>query len=108
MDHLLSVFLAPAIWVIKSLTYLALFRIRKIPATVISCFIIGGASYFLALIPIPIPAFVAAPLAIGLAIALAMHFNEMELIPDGLFIPLGIEVFYRVALWASQEAAFIQ
>jgi hypothetical protein len=103
MREYLLVLLGPSIWVIKSLTYMVTFRIRKIPVTVLSCFIIGGAPYLLLMIPIPFAGYISFPLAIGLAVFLTMRYTHIELIPNGLFIPLSIEVLFRVAIWAFEE-----
>ena len=93
----------PAIWFLKSFTYWVVFRIRKIRITGLSCLIIGGISFLLMLVPIPLPGFLSFPIIIGVAVYLTMHYTRVELIPNGLFIPLGVEVFFRIGIWLIQE-----
>jgi len=108
MREFLPVLLVPAVWIAKSIVYIVVFRIRKIPITVLSCLIIGGASLLLSMIPIPIPGFLSIPAAIGLAVYLTMHYAQVELIPNGLFIPLSVEVFFRIGVWGIQTFTTIQ
>ena len=67
--------------------------------SVLSCMIIGGAPYLLMFVPIPLPAFLSLPIAVGVAVYLTMHYSGVQLIPDGLFIPLGVEIVFRIVLW---------
>jgi hypothetical protein len=99
----ISLFLVPAIWLLKSVAYVILFRVRSIKATYLNCLIIAGGPLLLGFVPIPLPGFMSVPLVIGLAVYLTMHYTGVSLIPDGLFIPLGVEAFFRIALWAIQE-----
>lgn len=108
MRGILPALLGPAVWITKSIVYIVVFRLRKIPATTLSCFIIAGAPYLLSMIPIPLLGFLSVPVAIGLAVYLTMHYTRVELIPDGLFIPLSIEVFFRISLWGIQELSSLQ
>ena len=108
MKELLPVLLVPAVWIAKSIVYIVVFRIRKIPITVLSCLIIGGASLLLRMIPLPIPGFLYIPIAIGLAVYLTMHYTQVELIPNGLFIPLSVEVFFIIGVWGIQTFTTIQ
>jgi len=88
-----------AVWLLKSLTYWAVFRFRGIPATAVNCLIIAGSAF---LMMIPLPSFLAVPAAIGLAVYLTMHYTGVELLPDGLLIPVGIECVFLGAQWLIQ------
>ena len=101
----LSFFLGPAIWLLKSVAYVFIFRLRSIKATYLNCLIIAGAPLLLGFVPLPLPGFVSVPLMIALAVYLTMHYTGVSLIPDGLFIPLGIEVSFRFSMWMIQELA---
>lgn len=53
---ILTVMLVPAVWLLKSVVYVAAFRVRKISATYLNCLIIAGAPLLLGgLIFIPLP-----------------------------------------------------
>jgi hypothetical protein len=93
---LLTALIPLIIWLLKSITYWVVFRIRKISITALSCFIIGGASYLLMFVPIP--TFLSVPIAVGLAVFLTMRYSGIQLIPNGLFIPLGVEIFFGIVL----------
>jgi hypothetical protein len=98
-----SIFLVPAVWLLKSVAYVIAFRIRKIDYTYLGCLVIAGASLLVGLIPIPLPGIVGMIAGMGLAVFLTMHYTGVPLIPDGLFIPLGVEVVFGVGIWAIQE-----
>jgi hypothetical protein len=98
-----SIFLVPAVWLLKSFAYVGAFRIRKIEYTYLNCLIIAGAPLLLGLIPIPLPSILGAIAGIGLAVYLTMHYTGVSLIPDGLFIPLGVEVIIRIGISVIQE-----
>jgi len=102
---LLKILLIPLLWLLKSLTYWGVFRIRSIPATALSCLIIAGAPLLLTVVPLPLPVFLSVVVSIGLAVYLAMHYTGVELLPDGLFIPLGIELVFQGASWLIQDLA---
>jgi hypothetical protein len=50
-------------------------------------------------VPIQLPVFLSVPITIGLAVYLTMHSTGIQLIPNGLFIPLGIEIFFGIGFW---------
>ncbi len=101
---ILTVMLVPAVWLLKSVVYVAAFRVRKISATYLNCLIIAGAPLLLGgLIFIPLPDILAIAGGIGLAVYLTMHYTGVPFIPDGLFIPLGIEVAFRIGTWVIQN-----
>jgi len=108
MKEFLPILLVPAVWITKSIVYIVVFHIRKIPITVLSCLIIGGASLLLSMIPLPMPSFLSIPVTIGLAVYLTMHYAQVELIPNGLFIPLSVEVLFRIGVWGIQTFTTIQ
>jgi hypothetical protein len=92
-----TAFIVPVVWLLKTFVYWGIFRIRTIPVTVLSCLIIAGAPLLLGIIPLP--SFLSYPAAIALAVYLTMHYTGVDLIPDGLFIPLGVELAFTAALW---------
>ena len=57
------------------------------------------------IVPLPLPGFISVPLALGLTVYLTMHYTGVSFIPDGLFIPLGVEASFEIAMWAIQELA---
>lgn len=91
-----GIFLVPTIWLVKSLAYYVLFRVRDIQATILTCLILGGVTF---LIILPLPGILASLTAIALAVYLTIHYTGVGLIPDGLFIPLGVELTTHLVLW---------
>jgi hypothetical protein len=55
------------------------------------------------LVPVPFLGFLSGPIAIGVAVYLTMKYTAVPLFPDGLFIPLGIEVFFWIDIWALKH-----
>ena len=100
--------ISAVVWLLKSLTYWTVFRFRAISATALNCLIIAGAAFLMALVPLPLPSFVSIPFSIGLAVYLTMHYTRVELIPDGLFIPMGVECVFRVGWWVIQELGILR
>ena len=100
---ILTMVLIPAVWLLKSIVYVVTFRVRKISATYLSCLIIAGAPLlFGGLIFIPLPDIFAIIGGIGLSVYITMHYTGVPFIPDRLFIPLGIEVAFRIGTWVIQ------
>ena len=97
--------LIPVLWFLKSFAYFGVFRFRTIPATTLSCLIIAGAPFLSSIVPIP--SFLAFPVSVGLAIYLTMHYTGVELIPDGLLIPLGVEVTFWGVQWAIDVSGIL-
>jgi hypothetical protein len=92
--------------VVFYVTYLpGVFWFRGIQATAMNCLIIAGASFLLL---IPLPSFLAVPAAVGLAVYLTMHYTGVELFPDGLLIPVGIECVFYGAYWFIQESGVLR
>ena len=54
-------------------------------------------------IPISLPIFVSVPIALGIAVFLTMRYTGVQLIPNGLFIPLGIEILFGIIFWFVQR-----
>ncbi len=98
-----SIFLVPVVWLLKSVVYIVVFRVRTIHITYLSCLIIAGAPLLLGLIPLPLPSVLAVVVGIGLAIYLTMQYTGVPLIPDGLLIPLGVEMLFRIGIWVIQD-----
>ena len=103
VKRMLSVLIPLIIWMLKSITYWIVFRFRKISITALSCFIIGGTSYLVMFVPIPLPSFLSVTVVVGLAVFLTMRYSGVQLIPNGLFIPLGVEILFRIILWIVQS-----
>jgi hypothetical protein len=98
-------FVIPVVWLLKSFVYWGIFRFRTISATVLNCLIIAGAPLLLSIIPLP--SFLSFPASIGLAVYFTMHYTGVALIPDGLFVPLGVEVAFWGALRMIQESGVL-
>ncbi len=101
----ISYLIVPLTWLLKSFTYWGVFRWRTIRATLLNCLIIAGSPFLLSIIPLP--SFLAFPAAIAVAVFLTMHYTEVDLIPDGLFIPLTVELLFLTALWIVQETGIV-
>ena len=95
----------PLTWLLKSFAYRGLFRWRTIVATATNCLVIAGSPFLLSIVALP--ALLGFPAAIGLAIFLTMHYTGVDPIPDGLFIPLGIELLFFGSLWVIQNAGLL-
>jgi hypothetical protein len=96
------------ICVVKAGAYWAVFRIRTIQATAMDCLKIAGLPLLIGFIPLPWPSFVPILISIALAVVLTMLATDVSFIPDGLFIPLGIEIAYHAVLWGLSQLAFIR
>lgn len=106
-EELVSALVVPIVWLLKSVAYWVIFRFRMIRATALDCLIIAGSPLLLSIILLPLPPFISFPASIGLAVYLTMHYTSVPLIPDGLFVPLGVEVTFRGALWLIQELGIL-
>jgi hypothetical protein len=91
---LASAFVIPVIWFLKAGAYWGVFRIRKIEATVVNCLIIAGAAFFMSIVPVALPEVFSELVKIALAAGFTLYLTEAELYPDGIFIPLGIELLF--------------
>jgi hypothetical protein len=98
-------FVIPIVWLLKSFAYWGIFRFRTIPATALNCLIIAGAPILLSIVPLP--SFLSFPASIGVAVYLTMHYTRVDLIPDGLFVPLGVEVLFWGANWMIQQSGIL-
>jgi hypothetical protein len=95
----------PILWLLKSFVYRGIFRFRTIRATLLNCLIIAGAPFLMSFVPLP--SFLSFPASIGLAVYLTMHYTGVELIPDGLFVPLGVEIAFWGAQWLIQASGIL-
>ena len=82
--------------IIKTLSYVLMFRLRSISATLMNCIIIAAAPIIVSMIPLP--QFLAFVAGIGAAIFLCAHYTEAELFPDAILIPVGVEILSFVVL----------
>ena len=98
------VLLGPGIWLLKSIVYWVIFRIRTIEASATTCLVVAGAPVLLAFIPFPLPWFLSFALSIAVAVYLTMHYTGVELLPDGLCIPLGVECVFGIGIWVIRVA----
>jgi len=78
--------------VLRFALYYAAFRVRSISIKVLTCAIIAGSTYLLAIIPIPLPREVTFVAAVGFAMFLITRYTEADLFPDALLIPLVVEL----------------
>ena len=92
---------------LKTAAYWLVFRQRTIRATLLDCLIIAGAPLLIGFIPVPLPAFAFFLASTALAIYLTMHYTGVGFMPDGLFIPLGVELAAQIVLWTIQETGFL-
>jgi len=93
-------------WLVRTGMYWYTLKFRKITATLITCLIIAGTPIallilFVFILPPKIPEVFLVPVSIGLAVYLIMHYTKVPLFPDGLVIPLVIEVISYVILWGG-------
>jgi hypothetical protein len=95
----------PTLWLLKSFVYWWVFRFRTIRATALNCLLIAGAPFFLSIVPLP--SVLAFPAAVGLAIYMTMHYTGVELIPDGLLIPLAAEIAFWAVQWGIQVSGIL-
>jgi hypothetical protein len=95
----------PVAWLLKSFVYWGIFRFRTISATVLNCLIIAGAPLLLSIIPLP--SFLSFPASIGVAVYFTMRYTGVDLIPDGLFIPVAVELAFWIALQIVQESGIL-
>ncbi len=102
-----TVILLTMTWLFKLGAYWIVFRRRTIKASVMDCLIIAGAPLLVSAISMGLPSFLFILLSIGLAVYLTMHYTGVSLIPDGLFIPLTIEIVFRVAQWGIIESGIL-
>jgi hypothetical protein len=65
-----DLFLIPASWLVKSLAYRVIFRMRDIRATALTCLILGGVTF---LVILPLPGILAFLAAIALGVELFAH-----------------------------------
>jgi hypothetical protein len=83
---------------VRIILYLIAFRIRSIHITLINCIVVAGAGYLLVFIPIPLPAIIRESAATGLSMYLMTRYTEAEVFPDGLAIPIAVELTSTLAL----------
>jgi hypothetical protein len=77
---------------LRFVLYYGAFRIRSISIKVLSCAIIAGGAYLLAMIPIPLPREIHFFAVVAIAIFLTTRYTEAELFPDALLIPFVVEL----------------
>lgn len=92
-----TILLIPTLWLLKSGVYWIIFHIRAIRVTVLSCLLIGGSQLLASMAPFL--GFLSFPIAVGVAVFLTLQYTDASLIPDGLFIPLGVETGFAVGMW---------
>ncbi len=100
-----SILIVPLAWLLKSAAYWGIFRWRTISATFLNCLVIAGSPFLLSIFPLP--PFLALPASIGLAIYLTLHYTGVDLLPEGLFVPLTVEVIFIGGLWLMQHEGMV-
>jgi hypothetical protein len=98
IDYTSVIILAFLPLALRTLLYLAALRVRSIHIPLINCMVVAGAPYLVAFLPLPFPEFVRELGAIVLAIFLLNRYTEAELYPDGIVIPVAVELLSRVLL----------
>jgi hypothetical protein len=78
--------------VLRFALYYAAFRVWSISIKVLSCIIIAGGAYLLAMIPISLPREIHFFAVVAVAIFLTTRYTEAELFPDALLIPFVVEL----------------
>jgi hypothetical protein len=89
-----SAFVIPILWLLKAGAYWGAFRIRKIEATAMNCLTIAGAAFVMSIVPFPLPEVLSELMKIALAVGFTVYLTEAELYPNGIFIPLGVELLF--------------
>jgi hypothetical protein len=51
------------------------------------------------IVPLPLPGFIPTLAAFGIAVYLTTKDEKVDLIPEGLFVPLAVEVNFVVGAW---------
>jgi hypothetical protein len=78
--------------VLRTLLYLIAFRVRRIHIKLLSCIVIAGSAFLVAVVPIPLPNILRSAFSLGFAMFLITRYTEAELFPDVIAIPLIVEV----------------
>lgn len=86
----IAVFIPLIDFIFKSVLYYGALKLRKLDAKVMTCVLCGGASILVGLIPLPQMFHVV--LAIVLAGFFIVRDTGTEIYPNGIFIPLAVEV----------------
>lgn len=97
-ESLLAIMSSTTIYLLRAISPLALrtvcyklvFRFRGIRASLLACIVISGAGF---LVFIPLPELVAKIAVIGVAIWFCQYITDVEPYPDGILLPIGIELF---------------
>jgi hypothetical protein len=98
IDYVSIVVLAFLPLVLRTLLYLIALRIRSIRITFLRCVVVAGAPTLVGIFGAFIPQIVAFGMSILLACYLLTRYTEAEVYPDGLFIPLAVEVVLALCL----------
>jgi hypothetical protein len=78
--------------VVRIALYLVVIRVRGIRIRPMQLIIVAGAPYLVSFIPLPLPQIVSFALSLFAASFLLIHYADVELYPDGLIIPVVVEV----------------
>jgi len=92
------------LWAAKSGAFYLAFRFRQVEATIFDCLLIAAAPMlsivFAMFIPPPIASnIIYLMLAIGLTSYVTIKCTSVSFLPDGLLIPLVVEIVYQAVLW---------
>ena len=95
-----SIPLLPVLWAAKSGAFWLAFRYREVEATIFDCLLIAAAPMLAILFPLPFASnILSLMLALGLTSYVAIKCTGVSFIPDGLLIPLVVEIVFQAGLW---------
>ena len=95
-----SILLLLILWAAKSGAFWLAFRYRDVEATIFDCLLIAAAPMLAILFPLPFPSNIfSLLLAIGLTSYVAIKCTDVSFIPDGLLIPVVVEIVFQAGLW---------
>lgn len=83
---------------VRTLLYLAAFKLRSIRITLLNCIVVAGAPYLVGFIPLPLPMILRVAAGIALAMFLLTRYTEAELFPDVIVIPITVELMSALLL----------
>ena len=78
--------------VLQTTLYFLAFKVRRIHISFLNCVTVGGASYLVGAVPIPLPELLRSVFAVGVAMFLITRYTEAELFPDVICIPIVVHL----------------
>lgn len=84
--------------VVRTLLYFFACSLRSIKITPTSCTVIAGTPYLVSFLPLPLPQVALRILGCFLSMFLLTRYTEAELFPDGIGIPIAVELVAWILL----------